>query len=605
MTAATMTNSITLGLTANYCKNWTVVQAIREILANALDTHTKPAITWEAGVATVTDFGSGFSPNGLLIGETTKTTNDIGQYGEGLKVGAMVLLRNNCWIKAESLGKRYTFTMEDSIVGTQVLTIYMDECQTPKKGTIVRFACSQAELNEAKSLFLAITPRDRYDKNILHHAGSIYVQGLLTEQLKSILSYNITAKDAMNRDRTVLNRDVVSREVRNILRQTKSYEAITDIIRACEDEGMRDSLEADCYFTPEHKRLWKKAFSDLHGNKACLTEQQSSRAKYLGYKCITLPWSIRHTLNIAGVKLDHEVVHKDASRSARVNVTASQRAILAKARAILQPVFAPDLTTKYTVRICKMQSDGERDGKVIRINIAILDDLGKTMAVLFHELCHMVYSHADCSAEFEADLTHYGGKLAMALLTNVKTTPKRVKKGVSSLPCPSIPIEDNEVAEGSENPEKDGVVTPDPTPIRQLIKETEREIARLEREIASQTVNASRETEPTVMKGSFGLPMENVTTYWGARAIYQPSSKTNFMPIEILHDRQSCLGEKPDRDELVAWLNTTGMPWLKANCRMPSNSSERIEFKDGKFIIRATPNASYGYLYIGAGIVSN
>lgn len=570
MPTATMTNSITLGLTANYCKGWTVVQAIREILANALDTHTKPVITWEAGVATVTDFGSGFHPNGLLIGETTKTTSDIGQYGEGLKVGAMVLLRNGSWVIAESLGKRYTFKMEDSVIGTQVLTIYMDTCQTPKKGTVVRFACENEQLMQAKELFLAITPQERYDKQIIKHMGAIYVKGLLTEKVKAVCGYDISAKDAMNRDRTVLNRDVVSREVKNILRQTKSYEAITDIIRACEDEGMRDSMEADCYFTPEHKRLWEKAFNELHGNKACLTEQQSSRASYLGFKCITLPWSIRHTLNNAGVKLDYEVVHKDASRSSKVNVTASQRAILAKARAILQPVFAPDLTTKYTVRIYKMRSNGERDGKVIRINISILDDLGKTMAVLFHELCHLVYGHVDCSAEFEADLTYYGGKLAMALLTNVKTTPKRVKKGVASPSLPSIPIEDNRGTDEPENPEKGKVC--------EVVK-------------------------PPVMQGAFGLPMENVTTYWGARAIYAPDNK--YCKIDILHDRQSCIGDEPARKELVSWLNTVGMPWLKKTCRIPTSSHSMTEFTQGKFRLHASPNASYGYLYIGAGIVSS
>jgi hypothetical protein len=102
------------------------------------------------------------------------------------------------------------------------------------------------------------------------------------------------------------------------------------------------------------------------------------------------------------------------------------------------------------------------------------------------------------------------------------------------------------------------------------------------------------------LKGDFGLPMENVTTYWGARAIYKPHDK--YCKIDILYDRQSCLGEKADRDELVEWLNDKGMPWLKANCKMSSSSTERIEFKDGKYIIRATPNASYGYLYIGAGI---
>jgi hypothetical protein len=141
-----------------------------------------------------------------------------------------------------------------------------------------------------------------------------------------------------------------------------------------------------------------------------------------------------------------------------------------------------------------MRSNGERDGKVIRINISILNDLGKTMAVLFHELCHLVYGHVDCSAEFEADLTYYGGKLAMALLTNVKTTPKRLRKRVGSAPCPSIPIE---YKDGAEEPERggnaDSAITPEPLPIRQQIEENDREIARLEREIALQTVNASRD----------------------------------------------------------------------------------------------------------------
>jgi hypothetical protein len=501
MTTATMTNSITLGMTSNYCKGWTVVQAIREILANALDTHTKPVITWEDGVATVTDSGSGFHPNGLLIGETTKTTSDIGQYGEGLKVGAMVLLRNGSWIIAESLGKRYTFKMEDSIVGTQVLTIYMDECVTRKKGTVVRFACTQSELAEAKSLFLSITPRERYDKRIIKNMGAIYVNGLLTESLKAVCGYNLTSKEAMNRDRTVLNRDVVSREIRNALKQTKSYEAITDVIRACEDEGMRDCMEADCYFTPDHKRLWKKGFCELYGKNACLAEQNSARAEYLGFRCLSFPWSIRHTLNSAGVKLSQEVIHKDKSLSTKVTVTTAQLKVLAQTKAILKPIFDPDIKGKYSIRICTMEANGERQGNILRINVARLDSLEHCIATLFHEYSHLVRGNPDVDSGFEADLTTYAGKLALALLErgNGKTTPNRGKKGVSIPSLPSIPIDDGGVSEGAGSPEKgeDGNA-PKPLPIRQQIEREEREIERLTAEIARQTVNASRDTKPNV-----------------------------------------------------------------------------------------------------------
>jgi hypothetical protein len=110
---------------------------------------------------------------------------------------------------------------------------------------------------------------------------------------------------------------------------------------------------------------------------------------------------------------------------------------------------------------------------------------------------------------------------------------------------------------------------------------------------------------PKVTQGSFGLPMEDVTTYWGARAIYQPSAKTSFMPIDILHDRQSCIGDESAKGALVSWLNTIGLPWLRANCKLCPDSRDYVQYKDNRFIIRATPNASYGYLYIGAGIVSN
>jgi len=602
-----MQNTITLGVTSNYCKNWTIEDAIREIIANALDASKKLDISWNNGIATVRDYGKGFHATGLLIGESTKTASDIGQFGEGLKVGAMVLLRNGQHIQAESLGKTYTFTMEDSIVGTPVLTIAMAVSTPFGSGTKVTFSCSESELESTKQRFLKLSPRPMFGKDILDHAGAIYVQGLLTDSIDSILGYNLHSKECMNRDRTTTNRDAVEREISKLLRQCKSHDAILKVVKWCGSDDSRKLMESQLYIDPKHPRLWKKSFHEAYGSTACLAEGNAERARYMGFNPVRLPSGITYTLGNCGVATANSATKKDASKSSKVTVTTPQRANLIKAKRILQPIFEPDLTERYSIRVCTMEANGEREGNVLRINVNQLDSLQTTISTLLHEFCHLVSDAPDCSSRFEQALTKYSGLLAMTLLErgNSKTTPSRVKKGVSPAPCPSIPIEDAEAAEETENPEKGEVVTPDPTPIRQLIKETEREIARLEREIASQTVNASRETEPTVMKGSFGLPMENVTTYWGARAIYQPSSKTNFMPIEILHDRQSCLGEKPDRDELVAWLNTTGMPWLKANCRMPSNSSERIEFKDGKFIIRATPNASYGYLYIGAGIVSN
>jgi len=89
--------------------------------------------------------------------------------------------------------------------------------------------------------------------------------------------------------------------------------------------------------------------------------------------------------------------------------------------------------------------------------------------------------------------------------------------------------------------------------------------------------------------------------YWGARAIFHPGTKH---PIDLLPDRQGCqcaegLASKP----LLGWLNTTGMKELqkmRAFTFLSGDSTEVVEFKDGQFTIQCCPNASFGYLYIGA-----
>ena len=107
----------------------------------------------------------------------------------------------------------------------------------------------------------------------------------------------------------------------------------------------------------------------------------------------------------------------------------------------------------------------------------------------------------------------------------------------------------------------------------------------------------------------FGRPVPKEITekrgepvrYWGARAIFHPGTKR---PIDLLPDRQNCkcaegLVSKP----LLDWLNTKGMKELqkmRAFKSLSSDSAEVVEFKDGEFTVQCSPNASYGYLYIGA-----
>ena len=100
------------------------------------------------------------------------------------------------------------------------------------------------------------------------------------------------------------------------------------------------------------------------------------------------------------------------------------------------------------------------------------------------------------------------------------------------------------------------------------------------------------------------LPVETkaVRVTWGARAIYSRQY------IDLLPDRQSwAVPGVTDEDErrvhrkrLGAWINKTVLPWLNAKeqKRKLCNQSAVVRLDTGNLHAEASPQSSYGYLYI-------
>jgi hypothetical protein len=89
---------------------------------------------------------------------------------------------------------------------------------------------------------------------------------------------------------------------------------------------------------------------------------------------------------------------------------------------------------------------------------------------------------------------------------------------------------------------------------------------------------------------------------WSARAIYKPS--TDY-PIDLLPDRQGMDGGTDDqRHDLQNWLNLRALPELKRLVKeqnISTDSQEVVVIREFKYELKASPNGSYGYLYITAG----
>lgn len=108
----------------------------------------------------------------------------------------------------------------------------------------------------------------------------------------------------------------------------------------------------------------------------------------------------------------------------------------------------------------------------------------------------------------------------------------------------------------------------------------------------------------------FGLPVEEPHLgYIGWRAILHRGY------LDIVPDRSTSIGDKESQDRLLVWVNKPMIfppppkrkrpkkvtPWKQmqeAAKYISGSSRENWEVSEGRFVLRANPCASYGYLYI-------
>jgi hypothetical protein len=115
----------------------------------------------------------------------------------------------------------------------------------------------------------------------------------------------------------------------------------------------------------------------------------------------------------------------------------------------------------------------------------------------------------------------------------------------------------------------------------------------------------------------FGYPadLEKPELYWGARAIFEGGrwegygKKMKYVPpyVDLVYDRQSFVGQDhPEKERFMKWLNEEALPFLrKWAVGVSPDSKDVLNIGSGDFVLKASPNASYGYMYIGAWAISN
>ena len=86
-----------LSITPEYCFGWTVVQAVRELLQNAIDSNAPFEVEFNGNSISIISRGVTLPVNTLLLGSTDKFSDKskIGNFGEGYKIALLILTRKN------------------------------------------------------------------------------------------------------------------------------------------------------------------------------------------------------------------------------------------------------------------------------------------------------------------------------------------------------------------------------------------------------------------------------------------------------------------------------------------------------------------------------
>lgn len=296
---------IEMGVAAGYWDKWTMVHALKELVANAKDSGGNVVMSFtpgfgdKTGLLTIEDDGYGFDKHCLMLGAgETKGRGKIGQFKEGMKGAMLVCARSERMVELRTTGFSLPRVgIEPTQLGPQGFVLYVDEQKKTDVGTVVTVECTEREVLRLAEHFTGIkvdgiqivtTDDDRLisipsGKKL----GRIFINGALAtddggwgfnynfdyeEMDKLGLSSSVeNLKLAQNRDRAAVGTSAVEGAVREVLCTLTDPVLIRYLLTAWMDGG-RDRREytiRDLSIPAAILNIWKGVVREIWTGKVC------------------------------------------------------------------------------------------------------------------------------------------------------------------------------------------------------------------------------------------------------------------------------------------------------------------------------------------------
>lgn len=269
----TLMKSYELPLTRDYVRNWTAVEAIREIIQNALD-YGRGTLSCDIsdGFMQINSPGARLEPRTLLLGCTTKADDktSIGSFGEGYKIALLVLAREGVDIQVRNCDAIWKprFGVSESF-GEEVLVIdeWVNDQWMPHGVSFLMRGLSDDIVAKVRANTLQLQadvgPVHRVPQGevLLGQPGKLYVNGLFVTDTGLEYGYNVKPEFLQ------LERDRQTVSTFNLKWLTKDMWFAAnqpDTVAALMEKGVED-LEFANYSCPEVvKEACFRAFVEKH-----------------------------------------------------------------------------------------------------------------------------------------------------------------------------------------------------------------------------------------------------------------------------------------------------------------------------------------------------
>lgn len=406
---------IELTIKTSYLPGWGVFEGLRELLQNGRDAEVELnaplKVTHANGTLRIENSGCTLPYEALLLGHTTKADRSelIGQYGEGLKLGILALIRAGRSVKIRSGSEVWTpFLTHSEKFNAEVLAFDIQKGREDKQRVRVEVGgVTESDWKDIQCKFLFLMPpKDKdvvktYDGDLLlaeKHQGHVYVKGIYVHT-NTQLAYGYDFKNiAIDRDRKMVNSWDVEYGTRKIWQNAvASNHALFNDFMALVEAGAPDVKSLDNYAAGYMDReIVQKALDQFvarYGKDAVPVKDMSEsiELEHLGKKGVVVNQQLAAIL---GQVLDVSTIKKQLANEvvktySFVDLTEEEGKALAAATELLLSAGVVGIEDSFQVVDFRTNNIvGQYKAGEIFIAKKLLSDKHELLVTMVHEVCH-------------------------------------------------------------------------------------------------------------------------------------------------------------------------------------------------------------------------